>query len=94
MLSQHMWMKTHQYPRSLENTMNVLKTDTKKSQGEHKAKITPKFNQRETEFMVTQSKKDEQTERKSGNVTCYHSGQMGYYATECSKKNNDIHITI
>ena len=80
-------MGTNQYPRSMEETMNILNKYNKR-------KINQETIDSKTEMFFVQSNRETKIERDFIHITCYHCVSKGQYAKECPNKNNFMHITI
>ena len=76
-MQQNMAMGTNNYPKSVDETMNILNTFTKTSKSSFGKKAS--YKSEVTEVAFAQS-------RDLSEVTCYHCGKKGHYAKTCPKK--------
>ena len=80
-----MEMGTNNYPKSVDETMNILNTFSKTSKAGNGKKLFQKY---ENNMEVAFAQKD------LSNVMCYHCGKKRHFARTCPSKklNNKAHL--
>ena len=84
-LAQNMSMGSNQYPRSMEEALNILNTYSKTTRHQKKGKPT-KREDRQAGVAFAQTEKSTGDKKDIKDVACYHCKEKGHYARNFEKK--------